>query len=70
MPQSNSSTYGIDLFIWEMQVLDRHDCLRSESFVDFVEIDIVFGYSGFGQDGGDCECGSDTAGALASVLGI
>lgn len=51
----------------EVEVLDRHDCLRREGFVDFEKVDIGLGESGFGQDFRDGECGADTAGCLSGA---
>lgn len=67
MTQGNSPTYRVHFFEWDMEVLDRHDGLRGESFVDFVEIDIVDRDSCLLEDFGDGEGGADT-GMLA--LGV
>jgi len=60
MTKGDSSSDWVYLFVREMQVLNRHDRLGSECFVDFIEIDVVFGDTGFGEDCWDCECWSDT----------
>jgi len=36
------------LLIRKVEMLDRHNSLGSECFVDFIEIYVVFGNTGFG----------------------
>lgn len=61
MTKGNSSADGVDLFEWNLEVLNRHDGLRGEGFVDLPEVDIVLADTGFLERLGNGKGWSDTA---------
>lgn len=61
MTEGNGASYGIDNVEWDLEVLDGHDRLTSESFIDLEKVHVVFGDSRLLKDLWDSECGSNTA---------
>lgn len=60
MANSNRTTVNINFLEWNTNLLDAEDGLTSKGFIDFIEIDIVFGQTGLFENLGDSICGADT----------